>query len=181
VNAAFLVMSSALASGGDVVPAGWGERPLPVVQAGGCCTPGPTVPPPSGCCDAGRTKLLDRLKSKFGAKQGSDCCDPCPPPKYYQPNLLDKMKDRWGAKKSCGCTDACPAPACGPACGPTPVPVPNDPPNDVPKDMKPKPEPEPVKKGGNGGPAVAPSPVPLPPLPAAPLSAPKLSGTTSPY
>lgn len=184
MNAAILVMSSALASGGDVVPAGWGERALPAAHAGGCCAPAPTVPAPCDpCCDSGRTKLLDRLKSKLVGKKGSDCCA-APAPAYYQPNLLDKMKQRWGSKNACECPAPCPPPACGPACAPAAVPVPHDPPKDVPKDMKdakPKPDPEPAKKGGNAGAAVAPSPVPLPPLPAAPLSGPRLSGTASPY
>src|SRR5207244_3615742 len=106
VNAALLVMSSALAVGGDVVPAGWGEpSPSAVIQAGGCC--GKAAPAPSCCdpCGSGRAKLLDRLKAKFGAK--SSCCAPacpapppcpaaCPAPACCEkkPNLLDKIKSR---------------------------------------------------------------------------------------
>ncbi len=96
MNAAFLLMSSALAPGGDVTPAGWGERPPAVVQAGGCCgSVGPTVAssPASQCCDscgsAGKPKLLDRLKAKFATKSSGcgcaaapapTCCAPAPAP-----------------------------------------------------------------------------------------------------
>ena len=53
MTVAFLLMASSMASGGEVIPVGWGERPPCVVHAGGCCDP---------CAPIGRVRLLDRLR-----------------------------------------------------------------------------------------------------------------------
>jgi len=184
VNAALLVMSSALAAGPDVIPAGWGENALPsVVQAGGC----------DACGGHSRGGLLDTLKSKFGSKSSCGCapapapaCNPCTSGGHYtQPNLLDKLKDRWAAKKAppCPCTPAC-APAASPAVT-TPVAPsadttkPKDPGTPKGFDTLPKGG---ASRGGSAGlgsiPPVpaAPEPVTLPPLPGAQPSAPKGGG-----
>jgi hypothetical protein len=155
VNAALLVMSSALAAGGDVVPAGWGERAPVVVQAGGCCAPAPAPTCCDPCASGGRVKLLDRLRAKFGGKS-SMCCDPCANGSA-RPNLLDKIRARM-SKHSCGCGEpqtCCGASPCatGPAVPVTPV----TPPKEMPKPKDPK---DPKGSGASG---VAPSPLPAAP------------------
>ena len=141
MNAALLVVSSALSAGGDVVPAGWGERAAPLVAQAGGCDP---------CAPARRGKLHDRLRSKFGAPAPA-CCDPCannPGP----PNLLDTIKARL-AKGGCA-----PAPGCAadPAAPAVPV-APATPPKEMPANPK-------GSAGTNDPPAGAVSPAPLTPL-----------------
>lgn len=117
MNAALLLLTTALGAGGDVVPAGWGERPL-VVPASGCSNcaapvAAPAAAPatlgPTTCCDpcvtAERPRLLDRLRarlsglgSRFSARPA--ICNPCPPPP---------------------CCNPCPpAPCCDPCAAPAP-------------------------------------------------------------
>ena len=189
MNAALLVMSSALAAGGDVgdiIQAGWGENALPAQSCG--CDP---------CGKPAKAGLLDTLKSKFGMKSSSCGCAPAPAPScgscgstshYTQPNLMDKLKSRWAAKKapSCGCSSGC-SPCTAPSpCATAPVPAvitPGNPPIDMPKPKDtttPKDTTKPKDTGNNGRTEprgnntglgsippvpVAPEPVTLPPLP----------------
>jgi hypothetical protein len=173
VNAALMLMSSALGAGGDVTPAGWGETAAPaVVRTAGCgCDPyGPFF------LEGG---IYSRLKAKFGGKHTDGCCPPgpgCHPcattTRYYQPNLLDKLR----AKKAAACP-------CPPPCAPVGPPVATSPPTQPtdpaksgdevqPKSSDKLPETEP--KGGNVGSA----PVRLPPLPSTP--APRAPGGNRP-
>ena len=55
MNAAILLMVSSVASGGEVIPVGWGERPPSLVHAGGYCDP---------CAPAGRVRLLDKFRHR---------------------------------------------------------------------------------------------------------------------
>lgn len=174
MNATLLMLTTTLAAGGDVIPAGWGQGPVAEVK--------PAATPCSNCDPLGpcfsRGGLIDRLKSKFGVKS-SDCgcapapCDPCASAsRYYQPNLVDKLKERWGSKKTPNCTTPCPSP-CGPTVAPGTV-VPSNPPAELPKSkdpVKPKdPSPQPKgsdKSSSSGIPPVRPIPdgITLPPLP----------------
>lgn len=189
MNAVLLVMSTSLGAGGDVVPAGWGERPLPmVVQAGGVGSGGNCCDPCGPACSKGG--LIDRLKSKFGMKSSCGCaptpaCDPCATgSRYYQPNLLDKLRARMGDKKAKGCP--CPDP-CATAAVPAVV-APVNPPIEMPKgkdtvkpkDTTPDPKKGSDKTGGVSIPAVpsVSEPVTLPPLPSVPATAPR--GGTGP-
>jgi len=133
MNAALLVLSSALAAGGDVTPAGWGEKPPVIVQAGGCSNCGPAAAPAYAgpCCEstmaaqAGRVRLIDRLKGCFGNKSSttsmSSHCDPCATAPVAAPRLglFDKLKARLGGKSSSSShaySSASPCTMCG--CGP---------------------------------------------------------------
>jgi hypothetical protein len=174
MNALLLVMSSTLASGGDVVPAGWGEKAYPqathATASDSCC---PSAP---------RASLLDRLKNRFGLKSSCDC-QPAPTPscntcgsssRFYQPNLLDKIKSRWGSKNSC---------CCDPCAGATPTTTPPA------GETKPKVDPKP-KEGGKSAAGtiqpqgistlpLVPSPGNLPTLPTVPGQS--TLGEKSPY
>jgi hypothetical protein len=151
VHAAILVMSSALAAGGEVVPAGWGERaPAPVAIPGGGCCAAPAAPA-AACCDpcapAGRVRLLDRLRARFA--RSSSCCDPCAG-SSARPNLLEKIRARLGARKDsccdapascCGASPCAPAPAApvmpgGPVAPPKEMPSPKELPKELPKPPK---------------------------------------------
>lgn len=206
MNAALLVMSSALAAGADVgqvKQAGWGENALPGTVWGSC-----------GCDTCGKPAkagLLDTLKNKFGGKSSSCGCAPAPAPAcgscgscgstghYTQPNLMDKLKSRWAAKKapSCGCSSGCStcAPASPCATGPVPAVVtPGNPPIEMPKPKDtttPKDTTKPKDlgntgrtepRGGNTGPVSIPAvpgasePVTLPPLPGATATPPAVKG-----
>jgi hypothetical protein len=159
VNTALLVLSSALASGGDVVPAGWGERAPVVVQAGGC----------DPCAPAGREKLLDRMKSKFGAHAPA-CCDPCAN-SYAPPNLLDTIKGRMAKGGFAASASGCGA---GPSAPAAVAVTPGAAPKEMPRDLK-------GSGNSNAPPAGVASPVPLAPLtplPPGPVSEPR---RTSPY
>lgn len=156
MNATWLVMSSALAIGGDVTPAGHTQQPVTVIQGAGCSNCGPTVSPGCNACDSGKTRtgLLDRLRNRF--RQSDECCsgptpaptcNPCATPGYSQPNLLDRIKSRFG-KKVCGCNTCgsspvggcCPGTIVPPPCCATPVPPGTTPtpgtPGELPKVME---------------------------------------------
>lgn len=119
MNAAFLVLTSALAAGSDVTLIGWGENAPAIVQAGGCSSCGAA---PSCCdpCASSRVKLLDKIKARCAPKCKSSCapaCDPCAAEKI---GFLDKLKAHFASKKSC----CAPAPTCcppAPACAPAPT------------------------------------------------------------
>jgi hypothetical protein len=203
MNAALLLMSSAMTPGGDVTQVGWGERPPMVAQAGGCCDPCATASAP-------KASLCDRLKARFGAKStDAGCgCAPAPAPapscstcgSSAQPNLLDSIRARLAARKSGPCNSCCasePAPSGVAGCaaqlptGATPVaPVPGTtPPKEMPKLKDAVKEPAPIKdiKPGDGGAAApllppVPDPVRLPlPLPSSPTAGPKSSTGNSPF
>ena len=162
VNAALLVMSSALASGGDVIPAGWGERAPAAVQTGGCCAASPAPSCCDPCATAGRTRLLDRLRARFGSKSTS-CCEPapaCPAATCCEkPSLLERIRSRLGSRKD-SCCDPTPGCCAASPCGTAPIsPAAPATPVTPPKEM-PKPK-------GNAPTAGAYSPLPLAPLPAA--------------
>jgi hypothetical protein len=156
VNAALLVVSSALSAGGDVIPAGWGERAAPLVAQAGGCDP---------CASAGRGKLHDRLRSKFGS-HGPACCDPCannPGP----PNLLDTIR----ARMAKGCCP--PASDCGPVpAGPAAAPV--TPPKELPGNPK-------GSATSSGPPSGAASPAPLAPTTPVPQGSGAEPRKKSPY
>lgn len=125
MNAALLVLTSALGAGGDVVPAGWGETPPAIIQAGGC---GCATPAPS-CDPCAKPKLLDKIKARLAPKCKSECdacaapaptCDPCAEKKI---GFFDKLKAHFAKKKECApACDACAAPApAAPACAPAPA------------------------------------------------------------
>jgi hypothetical protein len=193
VNAAILVISSALATGGDVTTAeAWGDGPT-VVQAQGCSGCGPKVASPCGCS---KPSLLDKIKAHLTPKPSCGC-KPAPAPTCktcetasYRPNLLDKIKS-WSCKKpSCGC-----GPVASPCATPGAPVVPlTTPPTTPPKDMpKPKdvPKSDAPKTSGNTGsvplpliplaPPIAPTPGGIPTIPAAPISTGTTPGGTSPY
>ncbi|WP_439631869.1 hypothetical protein [Gemmata sp.] len=122
MNAALLVLTSALGAGGDVVPAGWGEAPPAIIQAGGCAC---AAPAPS--CDpcASKPKLLDRIKARCAPKckaESAPACDACAAPapacdacSKEKIGFFDKLKAHCAKKKeSAPACDACAAPA--PAC-----------------------------------------------------------------
>ncbi|HSQ55697.1 MAG TPA: hypothetical protein VLM40_08120 [Gemmata sp.] len=192
MNAALLLMTSAMGAGGDVIPAGWGEPSPAAVRAGGCCGA-----PAASCCDScgcGRTKLLDRLRAKH-ARKSSSCCDSCAPAPchapvpapapaacapapcgsnaccsdYYRPNLLDKLRCHRAAKKSSCCEPACP---CGPAAAPGTPAAP-------PKEM---PAPTPMGKGMSSIDVLprAVIPAPLAPVPSVPVTGQPVRSST-PY
>jgi hypothetical protein len=193
MNAALLLMSTAMTPGGDVTQVGWGEKPPMVTQAGGCCDPCATA-------SSSRGSLLDRVKGRFGGKAtDSGCgCAPapaptCAPTSSAQPNLLDAIKARCAARKSGSSAPCCasgPAPAEVAGCaaqlpaGTTPVaPTPGTtPPKEMPKLKDPVKDPKP----GSSGAAVQtlppiPEPVTLPPLPTTPSVAPKAANGNSPF
>jgi hypothetical protein len=190
VNAALLVISSALATGGDVTPVrGWGESPT-IVQAGGCCAP--AAAPSCGCAKA---TLLDKIKSHMAPKSHCGCeqaptCDSCGS-SSYRPNLLDKLKAGCCKKSSCECGPVA-SPCATPITPIAPVPPPTTlPPKDMPKLKEIPKTTTPPKTSGNSGlapipsvpsvPPIAPSPSGLPAIPSAPISSGTSSGGSSPY
>jgi hypothetical protein len=185
VNAALLVISSALATGGDVIPAGGlGDTPI-IIQVQGCTNCGPIVASSCGCA---KPSLLDKLKARFAPKPHCGCapaptCNSCE--KVHRPNLLDKIKS-WSCKKpTCGC-----GPVVSPCVTPgAPVIVPGTPTTTPPKDM-PKLKEVPKTSGNTGTltipsapPAlpIAPNPVGIPTVPAAPISTGTAPSGNSPY
>jgi hypothetical protein len=191
VNAAILVISSALVTGGDVIPAGaWGDPPLPAMTQG--CSNCGTTPSPCGCQKA---TLLDKLKA-FCAPKPSCGCAPAPTcgscgSTCSRPNLLDKIKEHGLCKKpACGCA---PTPCATPG---APVVAPTAPTQSPPKDMPnlkdvPKTSDTPKTSTSSGSlsippipptPPLAPNPKPLgiPAAPTSPISSGSNSGS-SPY
>ncbi len=188
MNAALLVISSALATGGDVTQAGaWGDGPI-VVNSGGCCG---TVAPACGCS---KPSLLDKIRAHLAPKPSCGCapaptCHTCEPA-CHRPNLLDKIKS-WSFKKP-SCCGPVASPCCGTTIAPiTPTTTPTTtPPKDMPK-LKEVPKSDAPKTSGNTGiapipsvpsaPPIAPNKPGLPTIPAAPISTGNTPGIPSPY
>jgi hypothetical protein len=189
VNASLLVISSALATGGDITPAGaWGDGPI--VQASGCTSCGPTIAHSCGCS---KPSLLDKIKAHLAPKPSCGCapaptCKTCEPA-CPRPNLLDKIKS-WSCKKpSCGCGPV--ASPCATTTPVAPVTTPSTtPPKDMPK-LKEVPKSDAPKTSGNTGiapipsvpnaPPIAPNQPGLPTIPAAPISTGSVPSGISPY
>ncbi|MFO0822076.1 MAG: hypothetical protein U0792_02980 [Gemmataceae bacterium] len=199
MNAAFLLLTSAVGAGGDVIPAGWGERPPAIIQAGGCsaCAPAPACGTCGDPCKSPCPSLLDKIKARLASKKSCcssapsccsapapTCCPPAPAPTCdcdpcakKKIGLLDKIKARLASKKSC-CASSCDTGCGGCAAAPAVI-VPANPttPKEMPK-VDPKADP---KKAGAAAPIPVPNPVSLPPLPVTPSSGVKVSGANSPY
>ena len=184
MNAAIFVITSALATGGDVTPAGaWGDAPL-IVQASGCSSCGPTVASSCGC---GKASFLDKIKAKFAPKPHCGCEPAC----GHKITLLDKVKARGGCKKSaCECYSASPCATPGAPIVAPPAPT-TIPPKEMPK-LKEVPKSDAPKTSGGPGaisipsapaaPIVAPAPsTAIPAIPAAPISGGSGSSGSSPY
>jgi hypothetical protein len=194
MNAALLIVSSALAVGGNVTQIGWGEGSAPIVQAG-CTSCAPAAPTCGDPCCSSRTKLLDKLRARLAPKCKTSCapaCEPapaCPPAPTCAPacqdpcsktNLLDKLRARLAGRKSSCCASACGGCSAGTGCssGAAAPPVTE---GGTPKEM-PKTTPAkdaPKTGGGNTSfappPALIPTPVAIPVAPAAntkPLNSP---------
>ena len=204
MNATLLLLSAALGAGGDVVPAGWGEK-APIHSGGGyanCNAPAAAPVVSAPCCDpcasAERPRLLDRLKARFAGGPSFGCfapappCDPCSAP---APSLLDKLRSRL-ARNSCTVTVGSAACPCGtshsPAIAPvTPAPTPpanlpkdmpkdasKNPPANLPKEM-PKVTPKETPKEAPKIPAVTPAPAKDLPKPPSGITPPATEGAKS--
>jgi hypothetical protein len=190
MNAALLVISSALATGGDITPAGaWGEGPIIVQAGGGCSGCGPTTASSCGC----KPSLLDKIKAHLTPKPSCGCapaptCKTCEPA-CPRPNLLDKIKASCCKKPSCGCGPV--ASPCATIAPVAPVTPPTTiPPKDMPK-LKEVHKSDAPKTSGNTGiapipsvptvPPIAPNPAGLPTIPAAPISTGNAPNGPSPY
>jgi hypothetical protein len=192
VNAAYLIMSSAVLVGADPAPPPPPPAAPVVVSTGaGCNNCGIPSCNPCNTCDS-KPNLLDRLKAKFGRKHSCGCAPACPQPcapactpapapcntcntcgsAPSRPNLLDKIKS-WcgGRKKKAGpCCDPCGAYHLSPVAPATPA-TPGTP-QEMPK-PKEKEAPKTKEKGLNSG---IPNPLPVPPT-----TGTGLTGSTSPY
>jgi hypothetical protein len=171
VNAALIVLTSALA-GGDVTPAvSVGDAPA-IVQTSGCSS-----------CGCEKASFLDKIKAKFAPKPHCGCDSGCG---HTKPSLFEKLKYR--SHKSSSCCEYGPvvSPCATPGAPVVPpaTTTPAVPPKEMPK-LKEVPKAEAPKAPGATGtiaipaapitPPVAPTPG-LPSVPAAPIT----SGS-SPY
>ncbi len=182
VNSVLFVMTTVLGVGGDVVPAGWGERAQPaIVQAGGCQSCGSSAAhgkhsASNACCGASeRVGFLDRIKARLGSNSGGCGCASkvtapcgCGVERYSAPNLWDKLRARCG-KKSSDCCNPCsnptintiaPSPTSGTGSAPAKAVTPEEMPKTIPDPIKTTPKGE-----GNSGttsiPPIPPQVIPL--------------------